>query len=230
MPTVAGRRTPPVSRRGRGRVPLQELIVASSRSCPEQPLGTAHRESTAHGERSLLTGLGLAAGLVPWGCARHQRPEPGQAPQRDPSPAVRPTSDRVREAIFDIIARSGRGRPRCRRPLLRERGPGHRSDLARCAFGDLRRPRPERALCGAYQFGSGGPGRRNRDAQARRAAEWLEGASHFDLALCDPPYAFDAWDELLGHLDARWPCSNRGAPSRCAAPGGHESAATAVPS
>ncbi len=31
---------------------------------------------------------------------------------------------------------------------------------------------------------------------------WLDGAGHFDLALCDPPYAFDAWGPLLARLDA----------------------------
>ena len=38
----------------------------------------------------------------------------------------------------------------------------------------------------------------------KRAAlpEWLEGASHFDLALCDPPYTFEDWPELLGALRA----------------------------
>jgi len=67
----------------------------------------------------------------------------------------------------------------------------------------------------------------------KRAAlpEWLEGASHFDLALCDPPYAFDAWDELLGHLDAEVAVLESGRPSRCAAPGwSRDHAATAVPS
>jgi len=34
---------------------------------------------------------------------------------------------------------------------------------------------------------------------------WLSGAGArpFDLALCDPPYAFDQWEELWERLDAR---------------------------
>jgi 16S rRNA (guanine966-N2)-methyltransferase len=32
--------------------------------------------------------------------------------------------------------------------------------------------------------------------------EWLLRPHRFDLALCDPPYAFDAWEDLLGRLQA----------------------------
>jgi len=31
---------------------------------------------------------------------------------------------------------------------------------------------------------------------------WLAGAPSFDLALCDPPYTFDAWPQLLSILRA----------------------------
>jgi 16S rRNA (guanine966-N2)-methyltransferase len=31
---------------------------------------------------------------------------------------------------------------------------------------------------------------------------WLERASHFDLAFCDPPYVFTDWDRLLALLKA----------------------------
>ena len=31
---------------------------------------------------------------------------------------------------------------------------------------------------------------------------WLAGAPEFDLALCDPPYSFDAWPALLANLRA----------------------------
>jgi 16S rRNA (guanine(966)-N(2))-methyltransferase RsmD len=31
---------------------------------------------------------------------------------------------------------------------------------------------------------------------------WLAGAPSFDLALCDPPYDFEGWPELLGLLRA----------------------------
>jgi len=34
------------------------------------------------------------------------------------------------------------------------------------------------------------------------ALRWLDGAPAFDLALVDPPYEFDAWDEVLGLLRA----------------------------
>jgi hypothetical protein len=31
---------------------------------------------------------------------------------------------------------------------------------------------------------------------------WLAGAPAFDLALCDPPYSFEGWADLLGALRA----------------------------
>jgi 16S rRNA (guanine966-N2)-methyltransferase len=31
---------------------------------------------------------------------------------------------------------------------------------------------------------------------------WLARAPRFDIAFCDPPYAFDQWEELLGWLQA----------------------------
>jgi 16S rRNA (guanine966-N2)-methyltransferase len=30
--------------------------------------------------------------------------------------------------------------------------------------------------------------------------DWLRRPQRFDLALCDPPYSFDAWGDLLGRL------------------------------
>ena len=53
---------------------------------------------------------------------------------------VRPTSDRVREAIFSALGRGGRRGPRPR-PLLRHRGAGDRGALARRRRGGPRRPR-----------------------------------------------------------------------------------------
>jgi 16S rRNA (guanine966-N2)-methyltransferase len=40
---------------------------------------------------------------------------------------------------------------------------------------------------------------------AARAERWLDGlapGTRFDLAFCDPPYAYDGWDALLGALPA----------------------------
>jgi len=31
---------------------------------------------------------------------------------------------------------------------------------------------------------------------------WLERSAPFDVAFCDPPYAFDQWEALLGWLQA----------------------------
>lgn len=126
---------------------------------------------------------------------------------------TRPTSDRVREATFnaltsldaldgaevlDAFAGSGalgiealsRGARRCtfverdRRALE-----ALRRNLEHCGLG------PDRA-----EVVAGDP---MHAAPARR---------RFDLALLDPPYAFDAWDELLGGLDAGLAVCESGSP------------------
>ncbi len=41
---------------------------------------------------------------------------------------------------------------------------------------------------------------------------WLAGAPAFDLALCDPPYTFEAWPELLSTCGPTPPFSSRRRP------------------
>ena len=40
------------------------------------------------------------------------------------------------------------------------------------------------------------------DDVAAEAVGWLAGAGDYDLAVCDPPYAYDGWDALLAALPA----------------------------
>ena len=35
------------------------------------------------------------------------------------------------------------------------------------------------------------------------AVRWLEGGAAFDLALVDPPYSFNGWDDLFSRLCAK---------------------------
>lgn len=122
-----------------------------------------------------------------------------------PGSRTRPTTDRVREAIFNAL--------------------GSRGGVEGARVADL--------FAGSGALGVEALSRGaahatfvDRDRQARRAIarnlaacgfedratvvpvpveRWLAGLApglRYDLAFCDPPYAYDAWDELLGALPA----------------------------
>lgn len=125
--------------------------------------------------------------------------------------AVRPTTDRVRESVFnslgsfglvadvrvlDLFAGTGalgiealsRG---ARRAVFVERdrqaAASVRANLERTGLSD----RADLVEADALEF-------------VRRSVPDHQ-ATAFDLILLDPPYAFDAWSELLDLVDARWP-------------------------
>jgi 16S rRNA (guanine966-N2)-methyltransferase len=123
---------------------------------------------------------------------------------------TRPTSDRVREATFnaltsldvlddarvvDLFAGSGalgiealsRGARHCTF-VERDRGAldALRENLRRCGLAD--------------------------DSARVVVGDATSVAGTWDLALVDPPYAFDGWDELLGGLDAAIAVCESGAP------------------
>ena len=58
------------------------------------------------------------------------------------------------------------------------------------------------APCGPTCPALGLARRRARGRAGRRAGVARTRPRRFDLALCDPPYAFDDWDDLLGRLGA----------------------------
>ena len=116
---------------------------------------------------------------------------------------TRPTSDRVRESIFnalgsldaivgarvvDLFAGSG-----ALGIEALSRGATH------CTFVE-----PGRAALSAIRRNLDGAGVDERATVVERTAEsFLRGRpGPFDLALCDPPYAFDDWPALLAVLDA----------------------------
>ena len=130
---------------------------------------------------------------------------------------VRPTSDRVREAIFDILGIHGRRRgPGRGRPVLRERGARDRGALAGGGVGHLRRRRPAaldavRTNLAAVGLADGRP----RWSGRACPAGW-HGAPGFDLALCDPPYTFGGLGRAARPRFAPTsPCSSRPTASRC---------------
>jgi 16S rRNA (guanine966-N2)-methyltransferase len=119
--------------------------------------------------------------------------------------SVRPTSDRVREAIFDILGSQGGVDGLSVVDLFCGSGALGVEALSRGAasstFVDLN---PD-ALAAVRQ-NLAAVGLDDEPATLVRAAlpGWLASAAAgpFDLALCDPPYDFEDWPALLGALQA----------------------------
>jgi 16S rRNA (guanine966-N2)-methyltransferase len=126
--------------------------------------------------------------------------------RRLPSPLpslVRPTSDRVREAVFDILGSMGGVE-------------GQRVADLFCGSGALGIEAASRGAASVTfvdrDAGALAAARANLDAVGLgdvRAAfrrgvlpGWLAGEQPFDLVLCDPPYAYAEWEPLLGSLRA----------------------------
>ena len=120
--------------------------------------------------------------------------------------ATRPTSGRVRGAVFDLlqgvvdldgahVADLFAGSGALGIEAL-SRGAAH-ADFVDRDPAAVAAVRANLATCG---FAAGAATVRRDDVLrflARRPPE-----RRYQLALCDPPYAFDAWAELLGHLPA----------------------------
>lgn len=121
------------------------------------------------------------------------------------SPAVRPTSDRVREAIFDVLGHLDAVVGAEVVDLFAGSGALGIEALSRGAASvtfvesDPVVARGLEANLAAVGF-AGAPRVR---VVRREATGFLAGVPHrYDLALADPPYAFGGWPELLGHLRA----------------------------
>ena len=121
-------------------------------------------------------------------------------------PNVRPTSDRVREAIFDILYSRGGVEGLQVVDLFAGTGAMGIEALSRGAASvtfverDPRSVESIRANLVAVGLG---------DAEARGNATviradvdgWVAQAiSRYDLVLCDPPYDYTGWDTLVGRL------------------------------
>jgi 16S rRNA (guanine966-N2)-methyltransferase len=129
--------------------------------------------------------------------------------------SVRPTSDRVRESIFDILGSQGGVDDLRVVDLFCGSGALGVEALSRGAasatFVDLD---PDALAAVRQNLGAVGLG--DQPAALVRAAlpGWLESAAagDFDLALCDPPYDFGEWPTLLGALRADVAVMESGAP------------------
>ena len=123
-------------------------------------------------------------------------------------PGVRPTSDRVREAIFDILFSLGGVDGLQVADLFCGTGALGIEALSRGAssvtFVDSD-PRSVASVTANLAAVGLAAGVRDGDATVIRAdvdAWVVQTVSRYDLILCDPPYDYDGWGELVGRLPA----------------------------
>ena len=125
-----------------------------------------------------------------------------------PGSSVRPTSDRVREAIFDILFSQGGVEGAQVVDLFAGTGALGIEALSRGAATVTFVERDPAALAAIRaNLASVGLGEAERDGDAtvvRADAEsWIgTTASRYDLALVDPPYRFERWPDLVAGLPA----------------------------
>jgi 16S rRNA (guanine966-N2)-methyltransferase len=121
---------------------------------------------------------------------------------------VRPTSDRVREAIFNILFSLGGVEGLRVADLFAGTGALGIEALSRGAasvtFVD-RDPRSVTAVRANLVSAGLGDAESGGDATVVRADvdSWVAStAAHYDLVLCDPPYDYTAWEPLVTRLPA----------------------------
>jgi 16S rRNA (guanine966-N2)-methyltransferase len=126
-------------------------------------------------------------------------------PARLPA-GVRPTSDRVREAIFDVLGSMGGVEGLSVVDLFCGSGALGAEALSRGAAAvTLVDHDPDALEAVRANLAAAGLDRLHGQTTSVVRAElpaWLGRAVPFDLAFCDPPYAFDDWATLLGSLRA----------------------------
>ena len=140
------------------------------------------------------------------GCQHHRvRVVAGTAKGRKltapPGRDVRPTSDRVREAVFSSLVSMDAVEGASVLDLFAGSGALGIEALSRgAATATFVDDDPQAvATVEANLVATGLDGGTVVRADALR---WLESAPRLDLALVDPPYEFAAWDQLLGRLRA----------------------------
>lgn len=120
---------------------------------------------------------------------------------------VRPTSDRVREAVFDILDALGGVEGAHVLDLFCGSGAMGLEALSRGAASATFVDRDTRALA-AVERNLRHVGLEEAQADVVRATlpAWLARGGTgqaVDVVFCDPPYAFDRWEELLGAAPGR---------------------------
>jgi len=144
--------------------------------------------------------------------AGSSRGRPLRAPRGS---AIRPTSDRVREAIFDILSSVADVEGAHVADLFAGTGAMGIEALSRGASSVIFVDRDQTAI-DAIRSNLVASGLAGSDVTLLRTdvGRWLEGrrlarsgddaggCDRFDLVFADPPYAFSAWAEVLENLDA----------------------------
>jgi len=123
--------------------------------------------------------------------------------------SIRPTADRVREAVFDMIRSRRAVEGATVADLFAGTGALGIEALSLGATSvtfvdrDAEAIRAIRANLASTGLGDAEDQGRVRVVRSD-VLRWLEGHGDepFDLALCDPPYGFEAWDEVLERLGA----------------------------
>jgi len=125
-----------------------------------------------------------------------------------PSKTVRPTSDRVREAIFDILYSLGGVDGLLVADLFAGSGGLGIEALSRGAASVTFVDSDPAALTTIRENLAGvglADAERDGDATLVRGDvdAWVSTTvARYDLILCDPPYAFEGWPDLVGRLPA----------------------------
>ncbi len=144
----------------------------------------------------------------------------GRRLQAPATGATRPTSDRVREAIFDILGSLIELEGASAVDLFAGSGALGIEALSRgAASAVFVEQHGEAVSCIRANLAATGLG----PAEVVRAdvLSWLrrlQPARRFDVALADPPYAFDAWAVLLEQLPARLAVLESSSPVICPPP------------
>jgi 16S rRNA (guanine966-N2)-methyltransferase len=126
----------------------------------------------------------------------------GRLLRAPPGTATRPTSDRVREAIFDVLGSLVDLDGLSVADLFAGSGAMGIEALSRGAASTVFVEDTPVAV-GVVRSNLAMLGIEDRARVVRdEVLRFLDRPHHFDLALCDPPYEFASWDRLLARLHA----------------------------
>ncbi|MBV8985627.1 MAG: 16S rRNA (guanine(966)-N(2))-methyltransferase RsmD [Acidimicrobiia bacterium] len=114
---------------------------------------------------------------------------------------IRPTSDRVREAIFSSLESMDAVRGSSVLDLFCGSGALGIEALSRGA-GAATFVDSDPAAVSTVRANLASTGLANGEVVRADALRWLDDGARFDVALIDPPYAFDEWDEVFSRVRA----------------------------